>query len=343
MAIFIDFEDVNHFQKLEALCTDEYFVKIYDFVRLLSDKNSTLTVKTSGSTGVPKEIYFTMNQAFESAKLSNAFFNLDNSSVLLLPMNIDFVGAKMLIVRAFVAKAKIWIVAPSANVFEDIPSNIFFDFIALTPYQLLSSLEKNPLFFQNIKKCLIGGSAISNELLQKIKNLTTDCVFYESFGMSETLSHFAIKTLRDNADVFNIIDGYQIEVSPEGQLIIQCPFLENKVISNDIVEFVDEKTFKFLGRKDNVINSGGIKIHPELLENSLQEIFHFPFYFTKEFDERFGEVLILVILKSNELSDVEILEKCKKQIDNKFHIPKKIKRLDKFEYTQNGKIKRLND
>lgn len=341
MAIFIDFEDANHFHKLEASNSDVYFKKINDFIQLLSNKNSPLTVKTSGSTGIPKEIHFTMNQAFESAKLSNSFFNIDNSSILLLPMNIDFVGAKMLIVRAFVAKAKIWIVAPTANVFENGPSYVLFDFIALTPYQLLSTLEKTPLSFLQVRKCLIGGSTISNELFRKIEDLSSDCKFYESFGMSETLSHIAIKTLGSSEDVFRVIDGYHIEVSSEGQLSIQCPFMDNKVISNDIVELFDDKSFQFLGRKDFVINSGGIKIHPELLENSLQEIFHFPFYFTKEKDERLGEILILVILTSNEKSDAEILEQCKKQIKNKYHFPKKIKRLNTFEYTQNGKIKRL--
>lgn len=341
MALFIDFEDANHFHKLEASNFDVYFKKIYDFIQLLSNKDAPFTIKTSGSTGVPKEIHFTMNQAFESAKLSNAFFNLDNSSILLLPMNIDFVGAKMLLVRAFVAKAKIWIVAPSANVFEDVPSNLLFDFIALTPYQLMSTLEKTSLSFQHVKTCLIGGSAISNELYHKIENLSSDCIFYESFGMSETLSHFAIKTLGSNEDVFRLIDGYDIEVSDEGQLSIQCPFLDYRVISNDIVELFEDKSFRFFGRKDFVINSGGIKIHPELLENSLQEIFHFPFYFTKEKDERLGEILVLEILKSNETSDAEILEQCKIHITNKYHVPKKIKRLGTFEYTQNGKIKRL--
>lgn len=341
MAIFIDFEDVNHFHKLEASNSDVYFKKINDFIQLLSNKNSPLTVKTSGSTGIPKELHFTMNQAFESAKLSNAFFNIDSSSILLLPMNIDFVGAKMLIVRAFVAKAKIWIVAPTANVFENVPTNVLFDLIALTPYQLLSTLEKTPLSFLQVRKCLIGGSTISNELFRKIEDLSLDCKFYESFGMSETLSHIAIKTLGSNEDVFRVIDGYHIEVSSEGLLSIQCPFMDNNVISNDIVELFDDKSFRFLGRKDFVINSGGIKIYPELLENSLQEIFHFPFYFTKEKDERLGEILILVILKSNEKSDVEILEQCKIHITNKYYVPKKIKRLYTFEYTQNGKIKRL--
>jgi O-succinylbenzoic acid--CoA ligase len=341
LAIFIDFENAKHFHNLEVSNSNEYFKRVYHFIQLFSNKNAPLTIKTSGSTGIPKEIHFTMNQAFESAKLSNAFFNLDSNSILLLPMNIDFVGAKMLLVRAFVAKAKIWVVEPSANVFENVPSNVLFDFIALTPYQLLSTLDKTPLFFRQVKKCLIGGSAISNELFRKIENLSTDCKFYESFGMSETLSHFAIKNIGNNEDVFRLIDGYQIDVSSEGQLSIQCPFLDNKIISNDVVELFEDKSFRFLGRKDFVINSGGIKIHPELLENSLQDMFQFPFYFTKEYDNRLGEILILAILESNKLSDAEIMELCKIQITNKYHIPKKIKRLLVFEYTQNGKIKRL--
>lgn len=341
MALFIDFEVSDNHYNLEASISDVYYKKVLDFILLLSNKDNPFTVKTSGSTGVPNEIHFTMNQAFESAKLSNAFFNLDNRSILLLPMNIDFVGAKMLLVRAFVAKAKVWIVSPSALVFEDVPENIFFDLIALTPYQLKLTMDSSPKRFQQVKKCLVGGSSISIQLLNKIKSLSSECQFFESFGMSETLSHFAIKQLDTQNDFYRVIEGYHIQVSSEGQLSIQCPFLDNTVVSNDIVEMIDAKHFRFLGRKDFIVNSAGIKIHPELLEASLQDSFSFPFYFSKENDEIFGEILVLNILKENELSDIEILELYKLQIKNKFLLPKKIKRLQAFEYTQNGKIRKI--
>jgi O-succinylbenzoic acid--CoA ligase len=233
------------------------------------------------------------------------------------------------------------IVSPSALVFEDAPENIFFDFIALTPYQLKLTMESSPQRFQQVKKCLVGGSSISNQLLNKIKLLSSECQFFESFGMSETLSHFAIKQLDTQNDFYRVIEGYHIQVSSEGQLSIQCPFLDYTVVSNDIVEMIDAKYFRYLGRKDFIVNSAGIKIHPELLEASLQDSFSFPFYFSKENDDVFGEILVLNILKENELSDIEILELYKLQIKNKFFLPKKINRLQAFEYTQNGKIRKI--
>ncbi len=341
MALFIDFEVSDNHYNLEASISDVYYKKVLDFIILISNKDNLFYVKTSGSTGAPKEIHFTINQAFESAKLSNAYFNLDNRSILLLPMNIDFVGAKMLLVRAFIAKAKVWIVSPTALVFEDVPENIFFDFMALTPYQLQLTMESSPQRFQQVKKCLVGGSSISIQLLNKIKSLSSECQFYESFGMSETLSHFAIKQLDAHNEFYRVIEGYHIEVSSEGQLSIQCPFLDYTIVSNDIVEIVETKSFRYLGRKDYIVNSAGIKIHPELLEASLQDSFMFPFYFSKENDNHFGEILVLNILKENELSDIEILALYKLEIKNKFFLPKKIKRLEAFEYTQNGKIRRI--
>ena len=342
MALCIDFEsfDINNISN-DASLDDSYYQKVIHFLNQLGSNDSLFEVQTSGSTGIPKKLSFSLKQAFISAKLSNQYFGIDTKSVLFLPMNIDFVGAKMLIIRAFIAKAKLWIVKPSATIFDDIPHSIFFDFVSLTPYQLIKTLESQSSYFANVNKCLIGGSAISSDLKSRIKTLDTSCSFYESFGMSETLSHFAIKPLKNSNEIFEVIEGYQIQVSDEGLLSIICPFLDSVIHSNDIVELVNEHSFKFLGRKDYVINSGGIKIHPELLEKELDGKFNFPFYFSKAVDASFGEILILNILTNNILNDIQIIELCKTEIQNKYQIPKIIIRHDHFEYTDNGKIKRI--
>jgi O-succinylbenzoic acid--CoA ligase len=342
LALYIDFEsfDINNISN-DTNLDDIYYQKVIHFLNQLGSNDSLFEVQTSGSTGIPKKISFSLKQAFISAELSNKYFGIDIKSVLFLPMNIDFVGAKMLIIRAFIAKAKLWIVKPTATIFDDIPNTISIDFVSLTSYQLIKTLESQSSYFSKVKKCLIGGSAISSDLKSRIQTLDSSCSFYESFGMSETLSHFAIKPLRNSNEIFEVIDGYQLQVSDEGLLSIICPFLDTMVQSNDIVELVNEHSFKFLGRKDNVINSGGIKIHPELLEKELEGKFNFQFYFSKAVDASFGEILILNILTNNMLSDIQILELCKTEIQNKYQIPKIIIRHDHFEYTENGKIKRV--
>ena len=342
MALYIDFVtfDINNISN-DANLDDIYYQKVIHFLNQLGSKDSLFEVQTSGSTGIPKKLSFSLKQAFISAELSNKYFGIDSNSVLFLPMNIDFVGAKMLIIRAFIAKAKLWIVKPSATIFDDIPNIISFDFVSMTPYQLVKTLENQSSYFSKVKKCLIGGSTISSDLRSRIQTLDTSCSFYESFGMSETLSHFAIKPLKKSNEIFEVIQGYQIQVSDEGKLSIICPFLDSVIQSNDIVELVNEHSFKFIGRKDFVINSGGIKIHPELLEKELEGKFNFPFYFSKAFDASFGEILILNILTNNILSDIQILSLCKTEIQNKHHLPKRIIRLEYFEYTENRKIKRV--
>lgn len=342
MALYLDFElfEINSISNNGDI-EDTYYQKIVFFLNQIVQKDAIFEVYTSGSTGIPKKIIFNQEQAFKSASLSNNYFGINSNSVLFLPINIDFIGAKMLLARAFIAKAKIWIISPKSSVFNDFPDNIKIDFISITPYQLSQTIDIYPHFFSNIKKCLIGGSSINAELKLKIKNLNTSCEFFESFGMSETLSHFAIKKLNSIDDFFHVLPEYKIKVLEDGRLSITCPFLEQEIHSNDIVELVSPDSFIFIGRKDYVVNSGGIKIHPELLEKVLESKFNFPFYFSKIDDELFGEALVLNILDNNLLSDNDIMNLCQKEIHSKYYLPKKIFRHSKFKYNQNGKLRRI--
>lgn len=332
--IFVDF-DTFEISKNDS--QDSYFEPVIDFIVSLKNENWTLQVKSSGSTGIPKVFNFTKEQAIASAKISNSFFGISKDSTLLLPLSIDFIAAKMLIFRAFEAQSKIYIQKPNANPIQNLNQKI--DFVSLSPYQVQNILEQNPKQFNLIKKCLIGGAAMHPKWIEKLNELNSTCLFYESFGMTETLSHIAIKELLTENLGFKKLPEFQLTINLEQQLIISHPIiLPNPLTTNDIVEFLDSEHFIFLGRKDFIVNSGGIKIQIETLENKLSEHIEFPFFLSKKNDERFGEILVFCILKNEKMSEAQILELFHSMQISKYQIPKKIIRLESFKFTQNGKI-----
>jgi O-succinylbenzoic acid--CoA ligase len=336
---FVDFDTFN-ISKIAF--QDSYYDQVLDFVISLKNENWTLQVKSSGSTGTPKVFNFTKVQAITSAKISNSFFGINKNSILFLPLSIEFIAAKMLLIRAFEAKCKIYIVKPSANPIKDLHKKI--DFISLTPYQVQNILEQNPKKFNLIKKCLIGGAAMPSKWIQKLKEIHSTCLYYESFGMTETLSHFAIKELLTDHLGFKKLTEYQIATNLEQQLVISHPIIvPNPLTTNDIVEIIDSDHFNFIGRKDFTVNSGGIKIQIEPLENEMEKFIHFPFFLSKKNDTIFGEKLVFCFLKKENILNEQIFELFKSIPISKYQIPKELIRLETFKYTENGKIIRKLD
>lgn len=333
-SIYINFET---FELSENSIQDSYFLKVLDFIHSLKKENWSLQVKSSGSTGTPKVFNFTKDQALASAKISNTFFGINKNSKLLLPLSIDFIAAKMLIVRALEAKCKIYIIKPTANPIKDL--NFKIDFISLSPYQVQHILEQNPDKFNLIKKSLIGGAAISTKCIEKIEEIQSNCLFYESFGMTETLSHIAIKEILKKQLGFRKLPEFHLTTNSEKQLIISHPIIvPTPLITNDIINFIDNEHFNFIGRKDFIVNSGGVKIQIELLENEMNKYIEFPFFLSKKMDEVLGEKLVFCILNNEKIDDAQIYELIKTMPISKYQIPKEIIRLDSFNYTQNGKI-----
>lgn len=337
--IFVDFDTFeiskNDFQ-------ESYFESVIDFIISLKNENWTLQVKSSGSTGTPKVFNFTKEQAITSAKISNSFFGINKNSTLLLSLSIEFIAAKMLLIRAFEAKCKIYIQKPNTNPIKDLHKKI--DFISLSPYQVQNILEQNPEKFNLIKKCLIGGAALHPKWIKKLKELHSNCLFYESFGMTETLSHFAIKELLTDHLGFKKLSEYQIATNLEQQLIISHPIIvPNPLTTNDIVEIIDSEHFNFIGRKDFTVNSGGIKIQIEPLEKEMEKFINFPFFLSKKNNEKFGEILVFCFLKNENILDEQIFELFKSIPITKYQIPREVIRLETFKHTENGKIIRKLD
>ncbi len=292
--------------------------------------NTKIKVTTSGSTGKPKTLYILKKFMKNSALITGDYFNLQQGHTALLCLPIRYIAGKMMLVRAVELGLKLVCVSPSGNPLEHIKTTI--DFCAMVPLQVEQSLSK----ISFIKQLIIGGAPISCQLEKQLQQVNTLC--FATYGMTETVTHIAIRPLNHvlKSEYYTILNGITITKDFRGCLVIDCPHLNSdQVITNDMVELINEKQFQFLGRYDHVINSGGVKIHPEIVEKKLSSIFSERFFITAIPDEKLGEKVVLIIEKEK-TNTTPILT----AYLEKFEIPKHIFYTQKFIETPTGKIKR---
>lgn len=306
------------------------------------DDSPKLEAKTSGSTGQPKIIALEKQAMVNSAIASGLYFNLNPGNKALLCLPATYIAGKMMLVRALVLGLEMDCVAPQSEV--EIHTNIIYDFAAMVPMQLLKSSHK----LHHVKQLIVGGAPVSNALLDNLQALST--VVYETYGMTETVSHIAVKQLNnfteqpDKVDralnmavlSFEILPNIAISQDQRGCLVIEAPkLLVDKIVTNDIVELLSDTTFKWLGRYDNVINSGGVKLHPEQIEAVLKRDIESRFFIASQADERLGEALIIVVEGEEGTVDSSVFNKLEH-----FLKPKALFYVSEFAETSSGKIQR---
>lgn len=306
------------------------------------DDSPKLEAKTSGSTGQPKTIALEKQAMVNSAIATGLYFNLNPGSKALLCLPATYIAGKMMLVRALVLGLEMDCVAPQSEV--EIHTNIIYDFAAMVPMQLLKSNHK----LHHVKQLIVGGAPVSNALLDNLQALPT--VVYETYGMTETVSHIAVKQLNnfteqpDKVDralnmavlSFEILPNIAISQDQRGCLVIEAPkLLVDKIVTNDIVELLSDTTFKWLGRYDNVINSGGVKLHPEQIEAVLKRDIESRFFIASQADERLGEALIIVVEGEEGAVDSSVFNKLEH-----FQKPKALFYVSEFAETSSGKIQR---
>jgi O-succinylbenzoic acid--CoA ligase len=305
--MFVDFEHLNLHSLRENYAQDAYFSSVLDFIESFLVSDSFISY-TSGSTGEPKALNIDKNRALASADLSNRFFRITNLTHFVLSLDIKYIGSKMLLIRAQQAFAKVEVVRPSLNFYTEVKIP-FIDFISLTPIHVNHVLENYPVFFNKVKTCLIGASGVSKVLEDKIRNQNLKTVFYESFAMTETISHFALRNISNHEEHFECLDGFEVNVNDKGCLEVYHPVvLPEKVVTNDIVKCIDSSRFIFLGRKDNLINSGGLKISPEKLEKEWSLFLPFKFILAGEEDAILGQRIVMILQPDYIMSTSLILE-----------------------------------
>jgi len=265
-----------------------------DFLDEWNNPKDTVEVQTSGSTGVPKCIRVEKQRMLNSARITCDFLGLKTGDTALLCMPLDYIAGKMVVVRSIERQLRLTTVEASGHPLKNITNS--FDFAAMVPMQVYNSLqvaeEREKL--RTIKHLIIGGGPIDNDLQQQLSRFPNNV--WSTYGMTETLSHIALRRLNgENASLwYTPFSTVSISLNTNGCLVIEAPLVhEGRLETHDRAEIRDGK-FRILGRLDNVINSGGIKIQAEEVEEMLRPHIKMPYLISKCRDEKFGEVVVLL-------------------------------------------------
>ena len=289
--------------------TEGFRGDLWRFLAEWFDGSPTVSGQTSGSTGVPKMMPLEKSRMRHSADLTCSFLGLRPGDSALLCMPLKYVGAKMLVVRALVAGLNLVCVQPSSHPLSDCQAKL--DFAAMTPMQVVSTLEQ-PVEAERLRRIahlIIGGGDVNPCLNRQLQSFPF--AVWSTYGMTETLSHIALRCLNgpEATEWYTPFQGIALSTSPEGTLVIDAPRLcAERLATNDMVEFDSGGRFRILGRKDNVINSGGVKIQIERAEELLRPRLASPFLITSAPDPGKGEQVVL--LTRGEASQ-ELLDTCK--------------------------------
>lgn len=317
--------------------------EILAFSAKLFDRNGGLKVSTSGSTGEPKQMIF-VKKAFEaSAAATNKYFGLNTQSRALLALPMRYIAGKMMVVRAVVGGYDLTAVEPTSQPFKgsiaETARSRAFDFVPLTPHQAACSLEDEPQSLAAVKSVLIGGGQVSDELRSRL--LQSGVRAFASFGMTETLSHFAVARLTSHSDpVYVPLDGIELKIRKNGRLSVKWKAVtRQRIETNDLVE-PRENGFVWQGRTDHLINSGGIKVIPEQVEKRLDHIVRSPFFVAGIPHDKLGEEVALII-ESEGIPANDLLAEVQHALaDTPFWQPRKLISVAAFDYTPSGKIMR---
>jgi O-succinylbenzoic acid--CoA ligase len=296
----------------------------------LDDSDYVLT-KTSGSTGLPKSIKIKKQQMVNSSVMTGDFFNLQPGDKALHCLPSQYIAGKMMLVRAMILGLELDLAPPTS-----IPSYDHlkaYDFCAMIPLQLKNSLNR----LDHIKTIIVGGANVSNALRASLQGITT--TVFETYGMTETVSHIAVRQLNNLSEQeshFTILRDISISKDDRDCLIIDAAELcEDRIITNDVVDLKSDTQFDIIGRFDNMINSGGVKMFPELIEAKLQDKIEKRFFVTSESDKDLGQKVVLVLESVTNDLETSIFDDLEK-----FEVPKTIYNISKFIETPNGKIQR---
>ncbi len=320
------------------------FATALEFINLWLTGQQQFEIKTSGSTGKPKVVSISRRQMVLSAQNTINALGINADDTALVAMDTKFIGGKMMIVRALEAGMDIVIKKPSANPFRDLPDDLNVDFTALVPLQIQAAIDHDPEKLNQTKYILIGGASLLPDLDVKIRKLKP--AVYQTFGMTETVSHIALRRLNGahKSGLYTAFENVNLSLDKRGCLKVKSEITNNlEVISNDLVEIVNPKQFRWIGRVDNVINSGGIKIQIEELEQQLGALLdkNLRFFVFGIPDKKLGEKVVLLIESEPLLLDShEKILMSLNGVKSKYYRPREVLYLPRFIYSETGKIMR---
>ena len=304
-----------------------------EFLEEWNNSSPYVHVQTSGSTGVPKPMLVEKRRMLASARITNDFLGLREGDTALLCMSLDYIAGKMMVVRSLERGLKLIAQEPSGHPMG-LRHRVSLDFAAMVPMQVYSTLQvpEERERLKQIRHLIIGGGAIDDAMAAELKTFPN--AVWSTYGMTETLSHIALRRLSgpEASGWYMPFPSVKVSLSPEGCLIIDAPEVcPEPLVTNDIAE-LSSQGFRILGRKDNVICSGGIKIQIEEVESRLRPFLRVPYLLSKRPDPKFGEVAVLLTEGS-----VDDARQVCERILPKYHQPRHYLHVDHIPLTETGK------
>ena len=342
-----------------------------DFLSEWNNDSDRVLVHTSGSTGKPKPMMVEKKRMLNSARITCDFLGLKPGDSALLCMSLDYIAGKMVVVRSIERHLHLISVSPSGHPLKNIDLkdvngkdvNGEITFAAMVPMQVYNTLQvpEERERLTHIRHLIIGGGAIDAALEQELRSLPGNIAIWSTYGMTETLSHIALRRINgaEASEWYQPFDSVKISQTDEGCLVIDAPLVcAETLVTNDIVEIesyiynkVEKLRFRIKGRKDNVICSGGIKIQIEEVEALLKPHLEKPFMLAKKKDEKFGEIAVL-LTEDEDLKKVEATirrllsgksddsNKSSESKSHKYWIPREFRYVEHLPLTETGKPKR---
>lgn len=268
-----------------------------DILADLRDGRGEFEVRTSGSTGTPKLINLKRSVMERSARRSISWFGLSERDYLFSCISPDTIGGKMMCMRAYMCGADFGWEAPSnapSMQCKDARGRIReIALVSVVPSQMLY-VTQHADTFKHVRGYLVGGQALPPDLVRNIGLLGLDA--WESYGMTETASHIALRRVRIDTEPFRPLDGISISQDQRGCLVIEGVG-EEPVVTNDLVTVNPDGSFYVTGRADDVIITGGKKVHPEPLEQEIGHILSLEcrYMIVGLPDDKWGEKVVLVL------------------------------------------------
>lgn len=332
-------------RKLNEESPEAWEQAIGSFLLQWTGSTDFLEVFTSGSTGDPTVRTVSKKAMVASAVMTGKYFSLREGSNALLCLSASTIAGMMMVVRAMVHRLNLITVPPKGSPLEYGSKESAIAFAAMVPAQVFNSLQIPETAFklQSIGTLIIGGAPLDPELEKKLEMLPGN--YYATYGMTETLTHIAVRRLNGPArsGAYTVLPGVSIAADERGCLTAEVPFIDGgPIITNDVVRLISAGSFEWLGRADFVINCGGRKLHPEQIEKKAAQIIEGNFFVTALPDQKLGEVPVLVVEVAEvpEATAVNHIADRLKTFLTREEMPRKILFSRKFAYTASGKINR---
>ncbi|WP_018343911.1 AMP-binding protein [Cytophaga aurantiaca] len=327
---------------------NSYTAETLTYCKLWLEGKQEFELKTSGSTGTPKIIHIQRSQIEASATATLHFFNLQPGDAVCCPLSIHVIGGQMMLYRSMIGGLDLYVIPPSKQL-DDLDTTIDYAFMPIAALQLFEVLTHQPekiAVLNKLKHLLIGGSTITDALFKQIQH-SLSCAVWQSYGMTETVSHIALRSIHPvTAESYTLLEHIEAGIDERSCLKIKAAVSNNEWIqTNDCVELLDDRHFIFQGRMDFTVNSGGVKIQVEPIEKIIDVLFseldiHAAFFVGGVADNALGDRLILAVDRiAIDSAQHDYLFKKLSEVLPRYHVPKDIHTIV-FEYTPSGKIDR---